>query len=976
MEKISTNNPSYHGFSQATSNYNEEDEEEEEGTVYEDEAWDEMSEMGLFMDETDSEDRESFQSLPLSVPIANPTADKPMHKYPFKLQQNETGNILTVHHTVKSVDRQLRVRIAACCFNEMSNKLVVIDRRGNIFVFDFVSKRYWRLTIRLPQATLVHASPLHHNEYIVGNENGQVIVMNVEKSLVGRCNEVANTAVDQISWGNRLQSSTAINGIMRFGPEAALLNLKNLKVSHRLEFDQSQHTLKLAGFIPNSDQFFTCFTNDTISIWSSHSREPVHIAQPIKTRDRKLRLLRHDKSIPEIVLRGDDEDDINPEDDLTFACGDEHFADGKLLSCSFSPNGNKMCLTTLDGYLLLLSSASFDLDKLFRLRDFILKQIALVPQPKERILFGITARGQAVMLDLESTDHKLIVQRSNGVSLNVSRDGKLLSVLSKCGEVNVWSTCRLYNALQAKTHCISQLRAVIKQPKLPGRVCGPVNQELRQLLKRDRLEAMLHEYGCYPEKYRFIIWSSLLELPCNGLQFQALLKLGEPAIVKQMARGLKIKSDVQRRGVIKVWSCLAHWCKVFGYAEFMPHLVFPFAKHLPKNGLVVFELIATLMLNHLQLCFEFYPLPPENYLAMCENILQTNDEQLSKFYQALEVKPKDYAWSLLTNAFAEVLEEQQWLILWDNIITEPLYFIVFIIVAYNVLHREVILRLPDQEAVLRFFHDQNPIDLAKLVARARKIMQKCPSQVHPRRFMPPFSPIPKGVYPKFLKYPSDWIAEQEQQTMVLLKQHQEIDARIRHLELEELQIMDRLENGLKQEEHTRRVKEMEKLYQETIQREEERIACHRKMLLTYQLEVRQRKSEVMTKLQESEQRRKVLEMEKDIDLLMHSIERERRRHNQEMIFAEDEIRNQNMELLAQQYYSDTAGAPLAQKYYDNIQKMCRERDKLQQQLREMTLEQLEKPRARSPFAPAEPHLTEIERSIQEIQREFSDILNQ
>ncbi|KAH8370032.1 hypothetical protein KR093_001977, partial [Drosophila rubida] len=885
-------------------------------------------------------------------------------------------NILTVHHTIKNVDRHLRVRIAACCFNGFSNKLLVIDRRGNIFVFDFVSKHYWRLTIRTPQATVVHASPLHHSEYIVGDEQGHILVINVEKSIISRRNEVGHAAVDQISWGNRLQTFTVSNMLMRFGSDAALLNIKNLKVSHRLEFDQSRHTLKLAGYLPNSDQFLTCFTNDTLSIWSAHSQEALQITLPIKARDRKLRLLRNNKAIPEFVLRGDEEDDANLVDDLAFDCDEENFADGTLLSYSFTPNGNKLCFTTIDGYLLMLSTASFELDKLFRLRDFVLKQVEVLPQPKERILFGITSRGQAVMLDLENTDHKLIVQHSNGLSLNVSRDGKLLSVLSKCGEVNVWSTCRLYNTLQAKTHSIAQLRSVLKQPKLPGPVTCAVNQELRQLLKRDRLEAMLHENGYYPEKYRFVIWSSLLQLPCNGVQFQALLKLGEPPIVRQNARGLRIKSDAQRRAVIRVWSCLAHWCKVFGYAEFMPHLVFPFAKHLMKNGLVVFELMATLLLNHLQLCFEFYPLPPENYLAMCKNVLQCNDEHLSKFYQALEVEPKDYAWSLLMNAFAEVLEEQQWLALWDNIITEPQYFIIFVIVAYSLLQRELILRLPDKDAVLRFFHEQNPIDVAKLVSRARKIMKKCPSQVHPQRFLPPFSPIPTGVYPKFLKYPSNWIAEKEQQTLELQKQHQDIDARIRHLELEEMQMMDRLQNGLKQEEHTRRVKEMEKLYQETIQREEERISCHRKMLLTYQLEVRQRKSEVMSQLQEAEQRRKVLEMEKDIDLLMHRIERERRRHTQEMQFAEDEIRNQELELLAQQYYADTAGAPLAQKYYDNIKKMCQERDELQQSLREMTLQNLDKPR-RTPrsSACAEPHLVQIERSIQEIQREFSDILN-
>lgn len=596
-----------------------------------------------------------------------------------------------------------------------------------------------------------------------------------------------------------------------------------------------------------------------------------------------------------------------------------------------------MCLSTLDGYLLLLSVASFDLEKMYRLADFTLHQMAFLSQPKERIVFGITTRNQAVMLDLANTDHKLIVQRSNARSLSLSRDGKLLSVTSRCGEVNVWSTCRIFNALQAQTRCLSQVKSNFKQPNPlpPCSVGGGVSKELRDLLNPQRLKTMLKEYGCYPEKYRYLIWTSLLDLPCNGPQFQELIKLGAPLLVRNRAKKLKIRNDHQRRVVIKIWSCLAQWCKVLAHADFMPHLIFPFVKRMPKNSLVCFELIATLVLNHFQLCFEFHPLPPSNYLAMCENILQHCDEQLCKFYKSQEMLPKDFAWPLLSTAFSEVLEEEQWLSLWDNIFSEPPWFPVFLVVAYNLINREIIVRLPDKRSVLFFFHDQNPVDISKLLSKARKLMSKCALALHPQRFMTHFSPIPKGVYPKFLKYPSEWIDEQEYQAVSLIKHNQEIDARIRHLELEEVKIMERLETGLKQEEHARRLKEMERVYQDTIHREEERITCQRKMLLTYQMEVRRRKSEVITKLQESEQRRKILEMEKDMDLLMHSIERERRRHNQEMQLAEDEIRNQEMELLAQRYYSDTEGAPLAQKYYDKIQKLCYQRDQLQKNLRDV-----------------------------------------
>nr|NP_611973.2 uncharacterized protein Dmel_CG16896 [Drosophila melanogaster]AAF47284.2 uncharacterized protein Dmel_CG16896 [Drosophila melanogaster]AAO41463.1 LD44910p [Drosophila melanogaster]AOQ13913.1 CG16896-PA [synthetic construct] len=929
-------------------------------------------ELELFTDQ-DSDTGDSDVSLTQpeaarSVLLSN----APMRKYPFKLKQSESGNVLTVHHTIKEAGQALRIQIAACCFNELSNKLVVIDKRGNVFVFDFVRKRYWRLGFRMPKAKLIRPSPLHGSDYIVGNKTGHIFTIDVDNSILGVDGEVGSAALEELSWSNSLQNARSSIALMRFGSDALLVNLHTLEVSHQLDFDQSRYTLKFAAFLPHSDQFFIGFSNDSLHVWSSHSLSTLRMGQPIKARNRKLRLLPAAESIPEIVLRSPDDSDL--EEDLTFDCQHYDFADGMLLSYCFTPDGNKMCLSTLDGYLLLLSVASFDLEKMYRLTDFTLHQMAFLSQPKERIVFGITTRNQAVMLDLANTDHKLIVQRSNARSLSLSRDGKLLSVTSRCGEVNVWSTCRIFNALQAQIRCLSQVKSTFKQPNPlpPCSVGGGVSKELRDLLNPQRLKTMLKEYGCYPEKYRYLIWTSLLDLPCNGPQFQELIKLGAPLLVRNRAKKLKIRNDHQRRVVIKIWSCLAQWCKVLAHADFMPHLIFPFVKRMPKNSLVCFELIATLVLNHFQLCFEFHPLPPSNYLAMCENILQHCDEQLCKFYKSQEMLPKDFAWPLLSTAFSEVLEEEQWLSLWDNIFSEPPWFPVFLVVAYNLINREIILRLPDKRSVLFFFHDQNPVDISKLLSKARKLMSKCALALHPQRFMTHFSPIPKGVYPKFLKYPSEWIDEQEYQAVSLIKHNQEIDARIRHLELEEVKIMERLETGLKQEEHARRLKEMERVYQDTIHREEERITCQRKMLLTYQMEVRRRKSEVITKLQESEQRRKILEMEKDMDLLMHSIERERRRHNQEMQLAEDEIRNQEMELLAQRYYSDTEGAPLAQKYYDKIQKLCYQRDQLQKNLRDMTMEQLRTPATSS--VQFSPQLVDIENSIFEIQREFTEII--
>lgn len=65
---------------------------------------------------------------------------------------------------------------------------------------------------------------------------------------------------------------------------------------------------------------------------------------------------------------------------------------------------------------------------------------------------------------------------------------------------------------------------------------------------------------------------------------------------------------------------------------------------------------------------------------------------------------------------------------------------------------------------------------------------------------------------------------------------------------------------------------MEKLYRDSLKREEERLAYQRKVLMLYQKEIRNRKAEVAAEVQESEQRQRTLQMEKDLELLMQSIE--------------------------------------------------------------------------------------------------------
>lgn len=468
--------------------------------------------------------------------------------------------------------------------------------------------------------------------------------------------------------------------------------------------------------------------------------------------------------------------------------------------------------------MLLINTLTFEIQHICRLNDIVINECVFLPHSKEILICGVTTDpGQVVILNCLNKDSKIRIQADRGQYLTISNDGKLLTVLNRSGELHIWSICRLYNSIKSQQECLQMLKSAFKQNKpvaigasgnhnavLEADDCI-LNNNVRKLLTRERLLAILNEYRWFPRKYRVMMWCALLQLPNNRREFNQLLKLGIPPIVKQRAQHIQIHNETLKRALVRVWSCLARWCPVFAHSKFLPELIFPFVKLIPRNPLVIFEICVTLITNQFQLCFELHPLEPKNYLGLCENILQLNAPQLCKFYASMHVGPEDYIWPMITTAFSDVLTTSQWLCAWDNMMVRPPYFPIFFAVAYNIMQREVIVRLPDKPTILSFFRDSYPVDVDIVLKKAFYLMQKCPQTLHPKRYMKEFESIPKNVYPKFLNYPREWLVKHEEDLAAVQREQRSIDARIRELELEEMKLMERLESGLRNEEHAKQV---------------------------------------------------------------------------------------------------------------------------------------------------------------------------
>ncbi|XP_017468731.1 PREDICTED: TBC1 domain family member 31 isoform X1 [Rhagoletis zephyria] len=929
---------------------------------------------GAAIEDDSEEEAEPTSSLQLG-------GGQPVRKYAFSFKETRNGNILTIHHTIQEGNRITRIRMAACCFSEHCTFMVAIDRRGNIFAFDFINKRFWQLIEVILRVTVITPWIQRSNLYLVGTKLGQLLLLDIEKSAVIKTIAISNETIKAISFvGQPLQPQRFV--LVQAGCQALLVNLSKFILTHRLTFDDENIILKFACYLPCTEQIFTCFTNNTVYIWSSVTLNRLRVIHPINMRDRKLNIEGAAALSADIVLY---DDFTNVGGDFNVNCQELNYADGLIIAFCCHPFNNLLCLSTLDRYLLLINTITFEIQHICRLNDIVISECVFLPHSKEILICGVTTDpGQVVILNCINKDNKIRIQADKGQKLTISHDGKLLTVLNRSGELNIWSICKLYNSLKSQQECLQILKSAFNQnkPVAIGASGNPnaaledddciLNNNVRKLLTRDRLLPILDEYRWFPRKYRVMMWCALLQLPNNRREFNHLLKLGIPPIVKQRAQHIQIRNETMKRALVRVWSCLARWCPVFAHSKFVPELIFPFVKLIPRNPLVVFEICATLITNQFQLCFELHPLEPKNYLGLCENILQLNAPQLCKFYASMQVGPEDYIWPMITTAFSDVLSTSQWLCAWDNIMVRPPYFPIFLAVAYNIVQREVIVRLPDKPTILSFFRDSYPVDVEIVLKKAYYLMQKCPQTLHPKRYMKEFQSIPKNVYPKFLNYPREWLVKHEEDLAAVQREQRSIDARIRELELEEMKLMERLQSGLRNEEHAKQVERMEKLYRDSLKREEERLAYQRKVLMLYQKEIRNRKAEVAAQVQESEQRQRTLQMEKDLELLMQSIECERTRNDADLLMAEDEVRNQDVELYVQKCLSAPRSCSLRTKYHGDIQKLCNERRLLKAQLNEIS--NLHKPAASTRSSSQNSQLDTIEERIEEIQREFNDIL--
>ncbi|MCJ8728306.1 hypothetical protein PDJAM_G00002930 [Pangasius djambal] len=694
-----------------------------------------------------------------TIQIANKEDGKLWHRKPVP---SNNGMLLTIIRSAAGYQSKT-VRFLQVAFDTTGEAFLAGDHHGNIYVFD-ISRNRFKLVQKTGQACTALAFSLRRTtEYLVALSDYSIKCYDKEtKQLVSwmRGHEGAVSSLS-VHGSGRYAISTSSD-------TAQLWDLDTFQRKRKLNVRHSVGIQKVF-FLPLGNTILSCFTDDSIFAWESDTL-----------------FCKYQLPVPQDGPR------IHYK---AFAVTQ----DGKTLAAA--GRSNLIHLWRLDSRQLLRIIQMPQEVRTVRHLDFLPDSF---DGGSSQILGVLSQDGLMRFIDIQ-TCKQLFEIGSQDDAINsaaVCPKGRHIVAVMDCGALRVYSVQALTQEIHKPPQSLVKMvtagkktdTSCLKMKVHAGAVPRPAKPSARKLrtktlrppavstlenkendlpggLDKKRLQALLRTYGQYPAKYRMFIWRSLLQLPENHAVFSSLTDKGLHSAYVCLHERYPIKSHKLQRGLQRVLSALAHWSAIFGEAEYLPLLAFPFVKLFQNNPLICFEVVATVIVNWCQHWFEYFPNPPLNILSMVENVLAHHDKELLRHFVDCGVTSQLYVWPLLETLFSEVLTRDEWLKLFDNVFSNHPSFLLMSVVAYVTCCRAPLLLCSHRDDFEYFFHHRNNIDMSAMLKETYRLMELTPADLHPHSMLNDFEPLTPGQYPIFNKYPT-FIVEYQCQERERIRQQE------------------------------------------------------------------------------------------------------------------------------------------------------------------------------------------------------------
>lgn len=611
-----------------------------------------------------------------------------------------------------------RLNFIQMSFDHDEECLIAVDTKGYLHYIELLGDvPIYKILCKIGRPTLLAFNPVCTEEILIGLESGDIKIWKLHTDV----NEFSllsghKLAPTHVSFYKNYCLTSSRN-------EVIIWDLRSYNKAHQLKV-RIQNAVKKAAF-SNVGHIVVLYHNDTMQTWT-------------------LRQLHKDTKIDAKIFG------IRYIKDFIFT------RDGRAMIMGGTRNIS--ILNTYDWSLLR---------KLCLPNNFVeAKQLAVVPCPLDgganKILAFLSAKCTLQFCDINAlTFLETAVPIDRIKKFAMSPTGRYIAYIDQEGCLNIMHTDKVISK-----KCF-QFNRLLKPYRVHAHKVNDhleyVRRSMKQELKMERLMPILKEFGEYPEKYRTLIWSTILKLPANKNAYVALAsKVTRGRFALNTLRNLPLADKSKASLLAMTTDCLLQWCPLLIQSPFLPNLIFPFLMVFQKDPLLAFELILSILLNYCQKWFEYHPLPPLNILGIIENILLEADPTLLNVFCEHGITSSEYAWPLLQTTMSEVLSGDEWLILWDHLISfQKPYLLLMCVVAYNIFSRENIISLIKSSGDIKvFYNTQSHVRAKDLLKIARKLDQEIPKRMHPNCYLRdkllqlnhsgPYIWFISKEYPKFL----------------------------------------------------------------------------------------------------------------------------------------------------------------------------------------------------------------------------------
>ncbi|CAD6233335.1 GSCOCG00007142001-RA-CDS [Cotesia congregata] len=744
-----------------------------------------------------------------------------------------------------------RLDFSQFCFDESEERAAAIDLTG-YFHFLLLINNDWivKKFSNVGQSTFVAFNPIDQCEVIIGLASTDLKIVKLKQVF-----NDAESIEDFYELKGHQLPPTRISFFKSYcfsvsRSEAIIWDLKSFAKLHQLRLEPGEGGIR-KGLLSPTGLITAIYENDTLQVWPFEQFDLVN----------KISLSEYG---------------LNNTKDIIF-----------------TENGRAALICGGKNKIIIFNTKTWSVIKNFEFSEHFsgIKRLQIVPLPLDagsnKIISVLFDDGTFKFFDInlksfiEVTDHV-----AQGVrKLSVSPHGQWVGFIQYDGSLVI--SC--FDQLMKLTAEVTKIKPTVNSASLKVKThtidqhLKHVERNIKDNLRLERLLPILKEYGEYPERYRPIIWRTILKLPSNKKAFIGIISKVPTDSTIKMLDDYKLADRTKTSVLALTVDRLVQFCPMFSQSLFIPEFIFPFIIVFKKDHLLAYEAVLTIILNYCQKWFEYHPFPPLNILGIIENILAETDPVLLKFYYDRDITSTTYAWPLLQTAMSEVLTGNEWLILWDHLLSfrKPTLLLICV-VAYNICSRRTILSFMKKERIEEFFRQPGKISVKDVIKVALRIDGEISDRNHPAQYLKDtFCKLPPdGPYPTFLceEYPKFIVEDREKMNELINLKDEEFNLRKKRQQISEIaeqkRLNDEKESFIKQIQE-QRLREQRRCYDEQFRVSEafvanERQKLYRQMLLSGSTDVT-RVHSVSNKSSSRSKIKSYHELKDDVDTLEEEI---------------------------------------------------------------------------------------------------------